>query len=107
LEEKVTEDWLCWQDEPGANILYLLKFGEQLSLEVYETEISDLAHRGISLNEYMIKRVYKATGSLRKIAEAVYLEFELYEYGIGRKRYEKNWGVFPMQYYRLRKLLRE
>ena len=108
LENKSTEEWLCWQDEPGANILRLAKEDEQLAVDIYDTEkySCDLAYSGISLIEHIKKCLYKTKGNLTKIAETIYMEFELYEYGIGRKRYDKNWGEFPQQYYHLRKLLK-
>lgn len=109
LENKINEEWLCWQDEPGANILKLEKDEEQLIVEIHETEREsfDLAHSGITLSEHTAKCLYSTKENLKEIAESIYMEFELYEYGIGRKRYDKNWGEFPKSYYRLRKLLRE
>jgi hypothetical protein len=109
LEDKVDKEWLCWQDEPGANILKLDKTDEQLSIEIYATDKDscDLAHSGVTLSKHVTECLYKTKEDLKKCAEAIYMEFELYEYGIGRKRYEKNWGTFPPQYFRLRELLKQ
>jgi hypothetical protein len=108
LENKSTDEWLCWQDEPGASILKLERTDEQLLIEIYETdkESYNLAHSGATLSEHITNRLYNTKDSLKDVAESIYMEFALYEYGIGRKRYDKNWGEFPRQYYRLRKILR-
>ncbi|MCL1834633.1 MAG: hypothetical protein FWG48_00585 [Oscillospiraceae bacterium] len=108
MENITTEEWLCWQDEPGAKILKLEREDEQLVVEIYNTDKAsfDLAYSGTNLGEYITECLYKTKDSLTKIVESIYMEFELYEYGIGRKRYDKNWGEFPRQYYRLRKILR-
>ena len=108
LENKVNEEWICWQDEPGAYILRLDKYDDQLRLEIYDTDKDsyELPFSGVPLCEHITKCLFKTNGSLTKIAETIFMEFELYEYGIGRKRYDKNWGGFPKQYYRLRELLR-
>lgn len=107
MEDKIAKEWLCWQDEPSASILQLGKIDGQLVVEIYDTEKEsfDLAHSGVTLNEYITTCLYSTKDCIEKAAKNILMEFELYESGIGRERYIENWSEFPKQYYRLEKLL--
>ena len=109
LESKITEAWLCWQDEPGASILNLEKQDDKLIVKIYAThkESFDLDYNGITLSKHITDCLFTTEAELRVSAKSVFEEFGLYENGNGRHRYDANWGDFPQQQYeRLKKLLR-
>jgi len=109
LESKVTEQWLCWQDEPGAYILRLERYSDRLIVETYDTnkDSMSLEYSGISLSEHITKCLYRTEADIKKAAKSVLNEFELYENGNGRQRYKYHWGEFPQQNYnRLKGLMR-
>ncbi|MCL2225991.1 MAG: hypothetical protein FWB96_13575 [Defluviitaleaceae bacterium] len=108
LEGKITEAWLCWQDEPIARILNLEKQNDKLIVKIYATgkESYDLDYNGITLSKHITDCLFTTEGELRDSAKSILKEFELYENGNGRQRYDVNWGDFPQQQYeRLKKLL--
>lgn len=109
LEGKTEESWLCWQDEPDAYIINLEKQNEQLKVTVYNTdkESYDLDHNGANLEKYITTTAFKTKGEIRAVAKSLLEEFELYENGNGRSRYEYHWGNFPEeQYQHLRQILK-
>jgi len=108
LESKITEAWLCWQDEPGACILNLEKQGDKLVIKIYNTnkESFDLDYSGVTLSKHTSECLFRTEAELKDSAKSILEEFELYENGNGRQRYNSNWGDFPQQQYeRLKKLL--
>jgi len=110
LEDKTTEAWLCWQDEPGASILNLEKQNDKLIVRVYDTtqDSFDLAYNGTTLSKHITNCLFTTEGALKASAKSIYDEFWLYENGNGRQRYDANWGDFPQQQYeRLKKLLQD
>lgn len=109
MENKETEIWLCWQDEPGACILMLERQGDNLVIQIYDADKKshDLDYSGIALSKHITKCLYKMEANMIKTAKNIFEEFELYENGNGRKRYDVHWGEFPQQpYARLKNLLR-
>ena len=61
LEDKASEACLCWQDEPGANILFLEKQSDILIVKIYATkkESYHLDFSGISLSKYIAECLYE------------------------------------------------
>ena len=109
LESKIAEAWLCWQDEPGACILNLEQQGDKLVIKIYNTnrESYDLDYNGVTLSKYTSECLFTTEAELKDSAKNVFEEFELYENGNGRQRYDSNWGDFPQQQFeRLKKLVR-
>ena len=109
LEDKVTEAWLCWQDEPGANILNLEKQDDKLLVRIYSADKDsyDLSYGGITLRNHIKECLFRTEAQLKDSIKNIFEEFGLYENGNGRQRYDTHWGNFPQQQYnRLKKLLR-
>jgi len=110
LENKITEAWLCWQDEPGASILNLEKQGDKLVVKIYGTdkESFDLDYSGITLNKHITDCLFTQEDDLINLSISIFEEFGLYENGNGRQRYEANWGNFPQQQYnRLKNIIEQ
>ncbi len=106
LEEKTPEEWLCWQDEPGAYILRLALEGGKISVEIFlaEKDAMDLPHRGEELSREAKEFTYGKLFEIKELLEDVLVEFSLYENGNGLALYNRHWGDFPeKQYRRLRK----
>jgi len=106
LEGKNEKSWLCWQDEPGAYILNLEKQKEQLQVTVYNADKDsyDLDYNGAILKQDITTVAFETRGEIMEVAKNILEEFELYENGNGRQRYEYHWGGFPEeQYQRLKK----
>ena len=101
FENKASEQWLCWQDEPEAYILKLERNDNKLIIEIYDTdqESSDLEYRGISLAKNATKLLYGFDEEIIKALEAIITEFSLYENGNGNKIYLSNWGNFLQKEY--------
>jgi len=109
LENKASEAWLCWQDEPGASILNLEKIDEMLFVRIYaaDTDSYHLDYSGAKLSNHITECLYKTESYMTEATKNILDEFSLYENGNGRQRYEVNWGNFPQQQYnRLKKLLK-
>ena len=109
LENKTTETWLLWQNEPEANVLNLELQGDMLAIRVYDTndERFSLDYSGITLREHVVNCLYKAKADFIETVKNILNEFSLYENGNGRRRYEAHWGAFPQtQYHCLKSLLR-
>ena len=108
VEDKTTEAWLCWQDEPGASILHLDRQGDKLIIRIYDTdkESWDLDYSGIMLSKHTTECLFTVESKLKDVAKSIFDEFGLYESGNGRQRYDANWGGFPqLQYDRLKRFL--
>lgn len=108
MEGRAPVQWLCWQDEPGANILKLTAKEEQLIVEIYDTDIEayHLEHSGDSLAKHISACRYRFEADIKEAANVILAEFGLYEKGNGRHQYRIHWGDFPGQAYgRLKQLL--
>ena len=108
LEKKTDVQWLCFQGEPGVYIVRIECEDNRLLFEVYDTEEEawNLEYQGETLSQYITKCLYRTEADRKEAAESIYSEFELYENGNGRKRYEYHWGSFPQQAFeRLKELL--
>lgn len=101
LHKKSIEEWLCWQDEPGANILNLRIIDEQFELKIYNaSKPSDkLDYVGETLKDC----IEDCWGSLKleipQLVDNIVAEFSLYENGNGLSMYEKHWMEFPKNEY--------
>ncbi len=102
LEEKTPEEWLCWQDEPGAYILRLALEGGKISVEIFlaEKDSMDLSHRGAELAFEEKTLEYGNLFEIKELLDDVLVEFSLYENGNGLALYNKHWGKFPEKEYR-------
>lgn len=110
LENKAVVQWLCWQDEPGAYLLKLERKGEQMIIEIYDTDRTsdELDYSGDCLEKDIQKLLYKLDHKMETFIDSVFQEFSLYENGNGRQCYQENWGDFPQEEYtRLQKLLKK
>lgn len=110
LEKKTGEEWLCWQDEPGASILRLAPDDGKISVEIFtaEKESFDLLEYGAELASEEKTFEYGNSFEITKLLNDVLVEFSLYENGNGLRLYEKHWGQFPKaEYHRLRKCAAE
>lgn len=105
LEKKSTEEWLCWQDEPGAYILRLALENEKITAEIFLAPDSMwLPYRGAELASVEKEFDYKNSFEIKQLLDDVIVEFSLYENGNGLRLYEKHWDKFPhKEYHRLRK----
>ncbi len=106
LEKKTAEEWLCWQDEPGAYILKFVGEGEKVGVEIFiaEKDAMDLPYRGEELSREAKEFSYGNSFEIKKLLDDVLVEFSLYENGNGLALYNKHWGEFPeKEYRRLRK----
>ena len=96
LEEKTSEEWLCWQDEPGAFILRLAPEGEKIAVEIFLAPDSfDLPYRGQELASAEKEFEYGNSFGIKDLLDDVLVEFSLYENGNGLALYNKHWDVFP------------
>lgn len=109
LDGKVSEQWLCWQDEPGAYILRLERDCERLIIEIFDAirDSDSLEYCGACLEKDIGNRVYKGEDKIKPFVKTVITEFGLYENGNGKQLYQSHWGAFPhKQYDRLKKSIR-
>lgn len=104
LEEKSREEWLCWQDEPGAYILRMARENGKISVEIFlGKESMWLPHRGAELANEEKKFFYKNSFEIKQLLDDVLVSFSLYENGNGLALYNEHWGEFPeKEYKRLR-----
>ncbi len=102
LEKKTAEEWLCWQDEPGAYILRLALEGGKISVEIFlaEKDSMDLSHRGAELAFEEKTLEYGNLFEIKELLDDVLVEFSLYENGNGLALYNRHWGDFPEKEYR-------
>lgn len=109
LEEKSSEEWLCWQDEPGAYILRLSFEDGKVNVEIFLGKDSLwLPHRGAELAKEQKEFFYENSFEIKQLLEDVLTEFSLYENGNGLRLYNKHWGDFPQKEYdRLRQCAEE
>lgn len=96
LEEKTSEEWLCWQDEPGAYILRLSFEDGKIVVEIFLAPDSfELPHRGQELALTEKEFEYGNLFEIKELLDDVLVEFSLYENGNGLAIYNKHWDVFP------------
>lgn len=109
LEEKSAEEWLCWQDEPGAYILRLALEAGKVAVEIFLAPDSiEMPYRGAELASAEKVFDYKNSFDIKRLLDDVLVQFSLYENGNGLRMYEKHWDKFPMvEYHRLRKCAAE
>lgn len=110
FEEKSREEWLCWQDEPGAYVLRLGIEDRNISVEIYysKKDSLDLPYRGEELSHDLGELAYSAVFEPRYLLDDIITEFSLYEDGNGLRLYNKHWDEFPKrEYYRLRRCAAE
>lgn len=109
LEKCSNEEWLCWQDEPGAYILRLALEDGNIAVEIFTGKDSlYLPYRGAELANEEKEIYYVNCFEIDKLLDDVLTEFSLYEKGNGLRLYNKHWGDFPQkEYHRLRQCARE
>ena len=87
-----TEERIVWNHEGGEHYLWMGIDGDTLQLEAWGSEDD----------------VLKITGDIIEATKEVLEEFELYENGNGRSRYDHHWNPFPQREYdELKKLVRK
>lgn len=109
LEEKSAEEWLCWQDEPGAYILRLALENAKITAEIFLAPDSlGLPYRGSELASVEKEFDYKNSFEIKKLLDDVLVEFSLYENGNGLTLYQKHWDEFPeKEFLRLKRFAAE
>lgn len=109
FEKKSNEEWLCWQDEPGAYILRLFPEDDKIKVEIFlGKESLDLPYRGAELAAEPKEPYYENSFEIKQLLDDVLVAFSLYENGNGLKLYNKHWGEFPeKEYKRLRNFAAE
>ncbi len=109
LEEKSAEEWLCWQDEPGAYILRLALQDGKVAVEIFLAPDSiELPYRGMELASVKKEFDYKNSFEIKRLLDDVLVEFSLYENGNGLRLYNKHWDEFPeKEFLRLKKFAEE
>lgn len=96
LEEKSGEEWLCWQDEPGAYILRLALENGKVAVEIFLAPDSmELPYRGAELASAEKEFEYGNSFDIMELLDDVIVEFSLYENGNGLAVYNRHWDVFP------------
>lgn len=110
LEKKSHEEWLCWQDEPGAYILRLALENGKVAVEIFfaEKDSLDLPYSGaeIAFEEKTLE--YGNSFEIKQLLNDVLVEFSLYENGNGRALYNKHWDKFPeKEFLRLKRFAAE
>lgn len=110
LENRTTEAWLCWQDEPGAFIWSLKNVDDTLfiSISIAMKDSMQLNYEGETLrDEEVYKVIAEISIPLYTFAKEVYDAFYLYSSGEKLEQYEGGWMPFPAdELSRLKKLLR-
>lgn len=109
LEEKSTEEWLCWQDEPGAYILRIVPENGKINVKIFIGKDSDgLPYRGRELAAEQKEFYYEDSFEIKQLLDDVLVSFSHYENGNGLALYNKHWGEFPeKEYQRLKKFAAE
>lgn len=110
LEEKTREEWLCWQDEPGASILRIALEQGKIAVEIFNAEKDsfDLPQCGAELAHEEKTFEYGNLFEIKQLLDDVLVEFSLYENGNGLALYNKHWDEFPeKEFGRLKKFAAE
>ena len=97
LEKRTHEEWLCWQDEPGASVLRLTLEDEKVAVGIFtaEKDSLELPFSGAELAREEKALEYENSFEIKRLLNDVLVEFSLYENGNGRALYDKHWGEFP------------
>ena len=107
LENKSSEEWLCWHDEPGAYILRISLEAGKVAMEIFtaDKDALDLPYKGEVLAAEKKTLEYENTFEIKQLLDDVLVEFSLYENGNGLALYKKHWGEFPeKEFGRLKKI---
>lgn len=109
LEKKSHEEWLCWQDEPGAYILRLALEDGKVAVEIFlAPDSTELPYRGAELASAEKEFYYKNSFEIKQLLNDVLVEFSLYENGNGLRLYNKHWDAFPeKEFLRLKRFAAE
>lgn len=109
LEKKSHEEWLCWQDEPGAYILRLALEDGKVAVEIFLGGDSfGLPYRGTELALEKKEFEYGNSFDIKQLLDDVIVSFSLYESGSGLDLYNKHWDEFPeKEFLRLKKFAAE
>lgn len=110
LEARSKDEWLCWQDEPGASVLHIGASDKGLSVEIFYSgkDSLELPFGGKELVSEADELIYQNVFETQYLLDDVLTEFGLYENGNGLRLYNKHWGGFPQkEYHRLRKCAQE
>lgn len=96
------EEWICWQDEPAANIMQLTVEGATLKLNMHRSakESFDLETTPGSLKTNRKECWYSMDLKIIQAVDDLLTEFSLYENGNGLSLYEEHWMTFPQEEYR-------
>lgn len=102
LEKKSSEEWICWQDEPGACIMQINIEDGKFKFNVYDSakNSDELERTGISLKENCEKCWLSINIEISLMVDNLVAEFSLYENGNGLLMYEKHWADFPKNEYK-------
>lgn len=99
LNKKEKEIWLCWHDEPSANIINIKnKDHETFTISVFSAvkESFELPYEGdILSNENKDKCYLTFSIPIALFIKDVQTEFSYYSLGVNFKLYEEEWGKFP------------
>ena len=101
LEKKSSEEWICWQNEPGASIMQLSIVEQKIKLQVYDCDKAayELETTGDSLKRNCGSCEMSMDVEIYKIVDDLVAEFSLFENGNGLSMYEKHWMEFPKEEY--------
>ena len=101
LKKKSEEEWICWQDEPGAEIMKLTISEDELEIDVYDSEKTsyELGSADTLLKKNRGEHIWSKSIGIPIIVDNLVTEFSLYENGNGLSMYEKNWMEFPQKEY--------
>lgn len=95
------EQWLCWQDEPGAHIIHLSLSEENITVGIYSTDKTskELPYSGDTLKQEIKECRFCNDFEVSYLIDEVLTQFSLYEKGNGLKLYNEHWGNFPQKEY--------
>lgn len=93
------EEWLCWQNEPGAEIMHLKKENDNLKIQLFgaTTDSFELELTGKELKCYCGESRGNFDVKLLALIDDILVEFSLYEKGNGLLLYSKHWEDFPQR----------
>ncbi len=97
--------WLCWHDEPGANIIHVIKDKDLAKIEVYHTKKESymLPFEGETLYKDVEEKYFELEISFINLARLIIKAFGIFSSREKLSLYEKEWMPFPHTEYRLLK----
>lgn len=97
LQKKTEEEWLCWDDEPGAFIMSLELIENKILVTLYGALLPsyNIQRSAKTLEENCGEQEWSEIVDLTQFLDELVTEFSLYKDGTGRCIYEKNWMLFP------------